>query len=98
MMPFIDQSTARAHKARNTLHSALLVGGLGLLTGFSAWLIWGGMGVAVTLVAIGVIYAFAPRLPPKFWMRMSRARPLDPRNGASIERACAVHAHQNFRR
>jgi heat shock protein HtpX len=84
MTPFLDANSQRAHKTRNTLHSALLVGGLGLLTGFSAWLIWGGMGVAVTLVAIGVIYAFAPRLPPEVLMSMYRARPLDPRNGASI--------------
>ena len=84
MTPFLDANAQRAHKARNTLHSALLVGGLGLLTGFSAWLIWGGMGVAVTLVAIGVIYAFAPRLPPEVLMGMYRARPIDPRNGASI--------------
>ncbi len=84
MTPFLDANSQRAHKARNTLHSMLLVGGLGLLTGFSAWLIWGGMGVAVTLVAIGVIYAFAPRLPPEVLMGMYRARPLDPRNGGSI--------------
>ncbi|MBX9591910.1 MAG: M48 family metalloprotease [Hyphomonadaceae bacterium] len=84
MTPFLDASSQRAHKARNTLHSALLVAGLGLLTGFSAWLIWGGMGVAVTLVAIGVIYAFAPRLPPEVLMRMYRGRPLDPRNGGAI--------------
>ena len=84
MTPFLDPSSQRAHKARNTLHSALLVGGLGLLTGFSAWLIWGGMGVAVTLVAVGVIYAFAPRLPPEVLMSMYRGRPLDPRTGGTI--------------
>ena len=65
-MPFLDTGALRAHKLRNALHSTLLVGGLGLLTGFSAWLIWGGMGVAVTLVAMWLIYAFAPRLPPDF--------------------------------
>ena len=84
MTPFLDANSQRVHKARNTLQSVLLVGGLGLLTGFSAWLIWGGMGVAVTLVAIGVIYAFAPRLPPEVLMGMYRARPLDPRNGGAI--------------
>jgi heat shock protein HtpX len=84
MTPFLDPSSHRAHKARNTLHSALLVGGLGLLTGFSAWLLWGGMGVAITLVAIGVIYAFAPRLPPEVVMSIYRARPLDPRSGGPI--------------
>ena len=29
MTPFLDANSQRAHKARNTLHSALLVGGLG---------------------------------------------------------------------
>jgi heat shock protein HtpX len=84
MTPFLDPNSHRLHKARNTLHSALLVGGLGLLTGFSAWLIWGGMGVAVTLAVIGLIYAFAPRLPPELIMRMYRARQLDPRHGGQI--------------
>lgn len=84
MTPFLDADSHRAHKIRNTLHSALLVGSLGLLTGVSAWLLWGGMGVAVTLVAVGVIYAFAPRLPPEVLMQMYRARPVDPRNGSAI--------------
>jgi heat shock protein HtpX len=84
MTPFLDPDAHRAHKARNALHSALLVGGLGLLTGFSAWLIWGPMGVAVTLVAIGVVYAFGPRLPPEMIMRFFRARQLDQRNGSQI--------------
>jgi heat shock protein HtpX len=84
MTPFLDPKTHRAHRARNTLHSAVLVGGLGLLTGFSAWLIMGGMGVAITLVALGFIYAFAPRLPPELMMRFYRARRLDPRHGSRI--------------
>lgn len=84
MTPFLDEGRLRAHKVRNTLHSILLVGGLGLLTGFSAWLIWGGMGVAATLVAIGLIYAFAPRLPPDIIMRMYRARRLDAERGGQI--------------
>jgi heat shock protein HtpX len=82
--PFLDPDSQRAHRARNTLHSAALVGGLGLLTAFSAWLIWGPMGVATTLVVIGLIYAFAPRLPPQVIMRMFRARQLDPRHGGQI--------------
>src|SRR5688572_8562144 len=84
MTPFLDPKTLRAHKLRNALHSGLLMGGLGLLTGFSAWLIWGGMGVAVTLVAMGLIYAFAPRLPPELLMRLFRARQIDERHSAQI--------------
>jgi heat shock protein HtpX len=84
MTPFLDPNAHRAHKIRNTLHSGLMVGGLGLLAGFSTWLIWGPMGVAVTLVVIGVVYAFAPRLPPEMIMRFYRARQLDPRHGGQI--------------
>jgi heat shock protein HtpX len=84
MMPFLDPKTLRAHKLRNAFHSALLVGGLGLVTGFSAWLIWGPLGVAVTLVALGVIYAFAPRLPPELLMRFYRARRVDERTGGQV--------------
>jgi heat shock protein HtpX len=84
MTPFLDATAHRLHKARNTLHSLLLVGGLGLLTGFCTWLIWGPMGVATTLVAMGLIYAFAPRLPPEVIMRLYRARRLDEQRGAPV--------------
>jgi heat shock protein HtpX len=84
MMPFLDPDALRAHRLRNTLHSVLLMGGLGLVTGLSTWLIWGGMGVAVTLVGLGLIYTFAPRLPPELLMRFFRARPIEERNGKQI--------------
>ena len=84
MKPFLDEARRQAHKAKNDLHSALLVAGLGLLTGYSAWLLWGGIGVAVTLIAIGVIYAFAPRVPPEVVMRIYRGREIDQRHGSQI--------------
>jgi heat shock protein HtpX len=84
MTPLLDDNRRREHKARNRLHSALLVGGLGLVTAFSVWLIWSWTGVLVTLVCIGALYAFAPRLPPGIVMRMYRAQPLDPRHGEQI--------------
>jgi heat shock protein HtpX len=74
----------RAHKAKNDLHSALLVGGLALITAFCAWLLSGWLGVVVTLAAVWLVYVLGPRVPPEFVMRMFRARPLDPRNGAQI--------------
>jgi heat shock protein HtpX len=80
----LDEERSRHHKVRNDWDSALLVGGLGLVTGFSAWLIWGAMGVAFTLIAIGLIYTYAPRLPPELIVRMFRARPLDARHGEQI--------------
>src|SRR5262245_15355560 len=79
MMPFLDAKAHRLHRARNTWHTLLLVGGLGALVGFCTWLIWGAMGVAGTLVGIGLIYAFAPRVPAEAIMGFYRARRLDPR-------------------
>lgn len=84
MTPLLDDARRREHKARNQLHSALLVGGLGLLTAFSAWLIWSWTGVLITLVWIAALYAFAPRLPPEMIMTLYRARRLDPQQGGQI--------------
>jgi heat shock protein HtpX len=84
MMPLLDQNRRREHKVRNQLHSALLVGGLGLVTAFSVWLLWSWTGVLITLVWMAALWAFAPRLPPEIVMRMYRARQLDPRHGEQI--------------
>ncbi len=84
MTPLLDENRRHQHKARNQLQSALLVGGLGLLTAFSAWLLWDWTGVLLMLVSVGAVYAFAPKLPPEIVMRMYRARPLDPRHGEQI--------------
>jgi heat shock protein HtpX len=70
MTPLLDENRRREHKARNQLHSALLVGGLALVTAFSAWLLWDWTGVLNMLVSIGAVYAFAPRLPPEIVIRM----------------------------
>src|SRR5262245_22435133 len=77
MIPLLDDNHRREHKARNQLHSALLVGGLGLVTGFSVWLIWSWTGVLITLIWLGALYALAPRLPAEAIMRLYRARRLD---------------------
>jgi heat shock protein HtpX len=75
---------------RNTLHSLLLVGGLGLVTGFCAWLIWGAMGVAATLVAVGLIYAFAPRMSPGLLMRLYRGRLVEKGQGGLYDQVLRV--------
>src|SRR5262245_17191297 len=84
MTPLLDDKRRREHKARNEIHSILLVGGLGLVTGFSVWLLWSWTGVLIALVWLAALWLFAPRLPPQVIMRMYRARPIDPRNGEQI--------------
>jgi heat shock protein HtpX len=92
-MPLIDYAS-RHDKAQNRLQSLLLIGGLGLLTAFSSWLLWNWAGALLALVSIGVIYAFAPRLPPELVMRMYRAIRLDPRQGGQITHIVAVLARR----
>jgi heat shock protein HtpX len=82
--PLLDDDRRREHKTRNQLHSALLVGGLGLVTAVSAWLLWSWTGVLVALLWIAALYLFAPRLPPEMIMRMYRARAIDPKQGEQI--------------
>jgi heat shock protein HtpX len=84
VMPLLDQSTLNANRARNELHSIVLVAGLGLVACFSAWLLWSWTGVVVMLAWIAALYYFAPRVPPEMILRLYRASPLDARNGAQI--------------
>jgi heat shock protein HtpX len=86
----LDETRRRAHKARNVRQSALLVGGLSLVTAFSAWLLWSWPGVLLSLGWIFALYVFAPQLPPELVMRMYRAAKLDPRGGDQITQMIAA--------
>jgi heat shock protein HtpX len=94
LTPLLNDDQRRAHKSRNELHSALLVGGLGFVTALSAWLLWSWTGVLVALVSIAVLHIFAPRLPPEIIMRMYRARPIDPKQGEQILYIVGELAHR----
>src|SRR5262245_64383316 len=84
LTPLLDDDQRRSHRARNELHSALLVSGLGFVTAFSGWLLWSWTGALVAIASIGTLHLFAPRLPPEIIMRMYRARPIDPNQGGQI--------------
>jgi heat shock protein HtpX len=94
LTPHPNDDQRRAHKSRNEVHSALLVGGLGVVTALSAWLLWSWTGVLVALVAIALLHVFAPRLPPEIIMRMYRARPIDARQGEQILYIVGELAHR----
>jgi len=92
-MQLLDYDNRRG-KAHNGLQSLLLIAGLGLLTVFSASLLWGRAGALVSLAWIGLIYVFAPRLSPALVMRMYRATPIDARQGGQISHIVAVLAQR----
>lgn len=75
-MVSIDESRRRAHKARNYLHSAILIAGMALLTSACAWILWGPEGILWSLIAVGFAVVIGPQASPRMVMRLFRARPL----------------------
>lgn len=74
LSPFLDPEQSRAHKWRNALHSAALIGGIGVVLAVATYLVWGMIGPVLTVVALATIYTFAPTVPPETMMRLYRAR------------------------
>jgi heat shock protein HtpX len=90
----LDIRQRRAHKLRNASHALLLVGGLTIVTAFSAWLLWSWPGMIITLVSILGLFLFAPRVPPEMVMRMYGARQVDPHRGDPITEIVAKLSHR----
>lgn len=86
MHSLLDDNTRRAHKLRNSLHSLLLLVGIGAVLGVSAMLVWGLAGLFWALLAVGFLVFFAPRLPSETIMRMYRASEVHPRAAGQVGR------------
>jgi heat shock protein HtpX len=74
----LDERARRAASARNAIHSAALVGGIGLIMGLCAYILWDGRGVLGTFAAVLLLLFVGPRIAPEVVMRMFKARPLPP--------------------
>lgn len=68
----------------NVLHSAALIGGIGLIMSVSAWLLFGRSGVVWAFVLITVLLVISPRIAPEIIMRMYGARRVHPQLGAPV--------------
>ena len=84
MAPFLDPAARREHRRRNLQQSALLIAGIGAVVAVAAWLIWGAAGVVVCFLVIGLVTAFAPRVPPEVAMRLYRAQRVAPGRGGQL--------------
>ncbi len=82
----LDPETQRAHKRRNTLHSALLLAGLGTIVGGATLLLWGTIGVVAAGVALTAAYFLTPQIPPDAVMRLYSAEQLTPDRGGPLWR------------
>ncbi len=80
----LDEERLREHKRRNLVHTALLLGGIGGLLAVAAYLIFGAMGIAITLIAAGVIVVASPRVPPEVVMKLYRAQRVPHERGGQI--------------
>jgi heat shock protein HtpX len=74
----LDERARRAASARNAVHSATLVLGIGLITGLCAYILWDGRGVLGTFACVLILLFVGPRIAPDVVMRMFKARPLPP--------------------
>ena len=80
----LDKNQATAHRIRNFVHSVALVTGIGGVTAFGAWLLWGNGCVIGAFAFIALLLLFGPRISPELVMKLFRARPLDPVSGARL--------------
>jgi heat shock protein HtpX len=72
----LDERARRAASARNAVHSAALVAGIGLIMGLCAYILWDGRGVLGTFAAVLALLFIGPRIASDVVMRMFKAKPL----------------------
>jgi heat shock protein HtpX len=80
----IEEQARRAARLRNFIHSLALVGGIGLIMAFCAYLLWGRSGVIWVFVLIGVLLLMSPRITPELIIRMYGARRVLPQHGGQL--------------
>jgi heat shock protein HtpX len=92
----IDEGiTARiAARTRNVVHSVILVGGIGLVMGICAWLLWGRSGIVWAFVLIVFLLLLSPRIAPELLMRMYGARRVGASEGGPVLRTVAELARR----
>lgn len=90
MSPFLDVEQQQQHKAMNRLHTMQLLAGIGTLMLFAAWLVSSWLGVVVAMIAIGLGTVFGARASPDLVMRIYRAKPIDPKSGATFLRIVEI--------
>lgn len=92
MSPFLDAESLERHRARNALHSLVLIGSMLALTIICAGLIASWLGIIIAVAAVGTALWFAPRVQPETLMKMYRARRLDVLRGGQLARLVEVLA------
>ncbi len=92
MSPFLDQQRYAAHQWCNTLHSGLLIAGIGAVMLVAAYLIGGWLGVVTAAAVVGIAFSLGSRASPERVMRMYRAQRVDPSEGGQLTRLVEIIA------
>lgn len=85
-MAQLDEAARRANSRRNSVHTALLIVGIGLLVAVPTYLIWGGTGLIIAIALVAFAGFGSQRVPPELVMRMYSARPIPPGNVSPLGR------------
>jgi heat shock protein HtpX len=84
----------RAHALLNRLQSALLLGSMAGLLALLGWLVWGGAGVILLLLAGATMLLLNPVIAPELIMRLYGAMALAPHDAPDLYRALAELARR----
>jgi heat shock protein HtpX len=99
MTPFLDEKAREAHRHRNFLHSLVLSIAITILLAMATAILWGPIGVALTLITLFLLFIGSPRLPPSAIMALYRARhvPQDESQLSSLVDVLAYRAELKHR-
>lgn len=81
-----------AHRARNLVHTVVLIGAMGLLVGTVGWLLAGPAGAALAALMPVFSLLLSPALSPAFVLRMHGARPILPHEAPGLLRVIEILA------
>lgn len=94
MSSLLDPAILNAHRRLNTVHTAVLFGGLCLIVGTGGFLLFGMAGLAWSAVLLGITLLLMPSIPPEMLMRMYRARRVLPQPGDQLSEILDILAER----
>ncbi len=84
MTKIVRDGRVETNRARNLVHTAVLVTGIGLVTLLSAALLWSWPGALFALAVLLLLTIFGPRVAPEAVMRLYRAAPVRHAHGGPL--------------
>ena len=90
----MNKETIHINKRNNLLHTFALLISLALLMAFIGWMIGGGFGIVLAIIACIVFLSFNPFMSTKYVLKRSRAQLLHPRHFPELNRIVSTLAQR----